>query len=89
MITESQNWREPLELLARGTLKRLKKRVPENLNKFNNAKCKTGEEGLESSSEEMDMEVLMDERLDMSQTCILGYIKSEVASRVKEVIVPL
>lgn len=83
----------------------------ENFRKFNKSKCKVwqlgqgnprhkygmGEELIESIPAEKELDVLVDEKLNMNQECVLidqtansipSWIKSSVASRPREMILP-
>jgi len=93
-------------------LDRLESWAERNLMKFNKGKCRVlhlgrnnlmhqyrlGADLLESSSVESNLDVLVEDRLTMSQKCalvvkkangILGCIKRSVASRLRDVLLPL
>jgi len=95
--------------IIQSDLDRLVRWAHANLMKFNKAKCKVlhmgqgnpkytyrlGTDQIESSPEEKDFGVLADEKLNITQqcvlkaNCILGCIKRSMASRSREVILPL
>ncbi|KAK4825812.1 hypothetical protein QYF61_002417 [Mycteria americana] len=79
-------------------LDRLDRWAGANCMRFNKAKCRLGEEWLESCPAEKDLGVSVDSQLNMSQQCaqvakkansMLACIRNSMASRTREVIVPL